>query len=73
MPSLSTEANCPGEYQGDDTTCEADTCQECTGDYDGSGNTSVEDLLFVIAGWGDPYNVEDLLSVIADWGCGTAP
>ena len=49
-----------------------DECEGgCSGDYDGSGNTSVEDLLFVIAGWGDPYDVNDLLAVIADWGCTT--
>ena len=49
-----------------------DDCNvQCVGDYNGSGITNVEDLLYVIAGWGDPYDVEDLLTVIADWGCGT--
>ena len=41
----------------------------CPGDYDNSGNTDVEDVLWVIEGWGNPYNVENLLSVIEDWNC----
>ena len=49
-----------------------DECEsDCAGDYTGDGVTSVQDLLFVIAGWDDPYDVNDLLTVIADWNCGS--
>jgi hypothetical protein len=40
----------------------------CPGDYDGSGNVNVDDLLTVIAGFGGQYNVEDLLIVLAEFG-----
>ena len=50
-----------------------DECESgCTGDYNADGITNVKDLLFVIAGWNNPYDVNDLLTVIADWGC-TSP
>ena len=38
------------------------------GDANGDGVISVEDLLFVIANWGNPFDVNDLLEVIANWG-----
>lgn len=38
------------------------------GDFNEDGAVDVADLLFVIAGWDDPYTVDDLLSVIANWG-----
>ncbi len=40
----------------------------CPGDWNGDALVNVEDLLLVIAGWGDPYGVEDLLEVIGAWG-----
>ncbi len=43
----------------------------CNGDIDNDGSVGVDDLLGVIAGWGNPYNVDDLLQVIQSWGdCG---
>ena len=42
---------------------------DCVGDYSGDGDTNVEDLLFVIAGWDNPYDVNNLLTVIGDWNC----
>lgn len=44
---------------------------QCEGDFDGSGTVDVQDVLLVIAGWGNPYGVEDLLSTIGNWGCMT--
>jgi len=44
--------------------CEPD----CDGDINGDGHVGVDDLLAVIASWGDPYNVDDLLLVIGGWG-----
>ena len=41
---------------------------ETPGDVNGDGSVNVEDLLYVISNWGDPYTVEDLLEVIANWG-----
>ena len=41
---------------------------DCDGDINGDGTVNVDDLLAVIAGWGDPYNVDDLLLVIGGWG-----
>ena len=41
---------------------------EQPGDINGDGSVNVEDLLMVIANWGNPYTVEDLLTVIANWG-----
>lgn len=40
----------------------------CESDIDGDGNVGVDDLLVVIAGWGNPYGIDDLLSVIGEWG-----
>ena len=40
------------------------SCPDITGD----GHVGVDDLLAVIAGWGNPYNVDDLLLVIQGWG-----
>ncbi|MAT80636.1 MAG: hypothetical protein CMJ29_03195 [Phycisphaerae bacterium] len=55
-----------------DTFCEDVGCApSCPGDYNGNGQTDVEDVLHVIEGWGNPFNVEDLLLVIDDFGCGT--
>jgi len=41
---------------------------DCDGDINGDGTVNIDDLLTVIAGWGDPYNVDDLLLVIGAWG-----
>ena len=42
--------------------------EPCAGDRDGDGTVDVNDLLAIIAGWGDPYGVDDLLEVISCWG-----
>ena len=44
-----------------------DIC-ECSADLSGDGVVGVDDLLLVIAGWGNPYDVDDLLDVIQAWG-----
>ncbi len=45
-----------------------DQCVVCSGDLTGDGAVGVDDLLVVIAGWGNPYGIDDLLSVIGEWG-----
>ena len=47
-----------------------DDCEvaPCDGDFNGDTSVGVDDLLTVIAGWGNPYTVDDLLQVIANWG-----
>ena len=40
----------------------------CTGDLNGDDTVGVNDLLAVIAAWGNPYTVDDLLLVIQSWG-----
>ena len=42
--------------------------EPCPGDLDDDGSVNVDDLLAVIAGWGDTYDVDDLLIVIGAWG-----
>ncbi|MEE3001685.1 MAG: hypothetical protein VX908_03210 [Planctomycetota bacterium] len=42
--------------------------QPCPGDLSGDGVVDVQDLLTVIADWGNPWDVEDLLDVIGNWG-----
>lgn len=42
--------------------------EPCPGDLSGDGVVNVQDLLAVIAGWGDPWDVKDLLEVISNWG-----
>jgi hypothetical protein len=44
---------------------------DCEGDYNGSGITDIEDLLFVLNEYGSTYGVEDILLVISDWNCGS--
>jgi hypothetical protein len=39
----------------------------CSGDFDGSGSVTVNDLLMVIGNWQSPYTVDDLLTVIGNW------
>ena len=41
---------------------------DCIGDYTLDSQVDVDDLLAVIAGWGNPHDVDDLLDVIAGWG-----
>ena len=41
---------------------------DCIGDYTLDLQVDVDDLLAVIAGWGNPHDVDDLLDVIAGWG-----
>jgi hypothetical protein len=47
-----------------------DIC-ECDADHTGDGIVGVDDLLYVVANWGSPFEVSDLLEVLASWGgCG---
>ena len=47
-----------------------DECEsDCSGDADGDGDTDVDDILFIINGFGSIYDVDDLLNAIADFGC----
>ncbi len=47
-----------------------DECEtNCSGDFDGDGDTDVDDILEVINGFGSLYDVDDLLECIADFGC----
>jgi len=47
----------------------ADECPvDCDGDITGDGHVGVDDLLTVIAEWGNPYDVNDVLTVIEHWG-----
>ena len=43
-------------------------CEDCIGDLDGNGVVDVEDILLVIAGFGDDYTVDDILIVLAAFG-----
>jgi hypothetical protein len=43
-------------------------CEECVGDLDGNGVVDIEDILLVIAGFGDVYTVDDILVVLAAFG-----
>lgn len=45
-----------------------DSSPPCMGDFDGSGDINVNDLLTVIAGWGNGYGVDELLEVLGNWG-----
>ncbi|MCP4759528.1 MAG: hypothetical protein GY876_08740 [Planctomycetes bacterium] len=44
-----------------------DVC-ECVADHTGDGVVGVDDLLYVTANWGSPFDADDLLKVIAGWG-----
>ena len=57
-----------GTYHDLGGNTEDDACVDCDGDFNGDGTVNVDDLLAVIAGWGNPYNVDDLLLVIGGWG-----
>ncbi len=43
-------------------------CEDCVGDLDGNGTVDVEDILAVIAGYGDLYTVDDVLIVLGAFG-----
>ena len=45
-----------------------DSSAPCLGDFNGSGEVNVDDLLTVIGGWGNGYGVDDLLEVLGNWG-----
>ncbi|MCH2137686.1 MAG: dockerin type I domain-containing protein [Phycisphaerales bacterium] len=79
---LGTEASCAadgGEWQGDDSAC-ADVMCGCPGDVTGDGEATADDVLAIIAHWGEighnqwdlngdgEIAVEDLLIVIAWFG-----
>jgi hypothetical protein len=69
-----------GEWQGDNTTCTADTCGvPCPADVDGNGSVDVSDLLYIVGAWGSSdadadvngdgtVNVSDILEVVSSWG-----
>ena len=47
-----------------------DECESgCIGDFDGNGQTDIDDILYIIGNWGSPYAVEDLLTILDDYGC----
>ena len=56
------------QSQGEDTLENEGPCIDCLADLTGDGHVGVDDLLAVIADWGNPYDVEDLLVVIGGWG-----
>ena len=77
------EDNCDvfdGDWAGAGSFCEdQNACEDCLGDINGDLDINVEDLLIVIAEWGETsgpadinedgiVNVNDLLIVIASWG-----
>ncbi|MEE2907734.1 MAG: hypothetical protein VX527_07860 [Planctomycetota bacterium] len=48
-----------------------DECESgCVGDYDGNGQTNIDDILYIISYWNNPYTVEDLLTILDDYNCG---
>ena len=48
-----------------------DECDSgCVGDFDGNGQTNIDDILLIIGSWENPYNVEDLLSILDNYNCG---
>ena len=50
--SISTEADCSGEWQGADTACDTDTCgSDCVGDFNGDGVVDGVDLAILLAAW----------------------
>jgi hypothetical protein len=60
--SISTEADCSGEWQGADTACDTDTCggSDCVGDFNGDGQIGGGDLTILLAAWGTADPVADL-------------
>ena len=51
--SISTEADCSGEWQGADTACDTDTCgSDCPGDFNDDGEIGGGDLTILLAAWG---------------------
>ena len=56
------------QSQGEDTLENEGPCIDCLADLTGDGLVGVNDLLAVIADWGNPYDVNDLLLVIQSWG-----
>jgi hypothetical protein len=59
--SISTEADCSGEWQGADTACDTDTCgSDCVGDFNGDGEIGGGDLTILLAAWGTADPVADL-------------
>ena len=77
--SISTEADCSGEWQGADTACDTDTCgSDCPGDFNGDGSIGGGDLTILLAAWGtsnDDYDLNgdgeigggDLTILLASW------
>ena len=58
-----SEANCDtlgGIYEGDNTSCDGVECDPlCVGDTNGDGFIDLDDLLTVIANWGNNCNIEE--------------
>lgn len=40
----------------------------CSWDLDGDGTTGINDLLILLAGWGNPWGIDDLLGLLDEWG-----
>jgi hypothetical protein len=78
--SISTEADCSGEWQGADTACDTDTCgSDCPGDFNDDGSIGGGDLTILLAAWGtDSPDLDlnndgiigggDLTILLAAWG-----
>ena len=70
--SMVQTQNCPGLRPGYRAVrvpnLYLDNQSICASDLTGDRKVNVEDLLTVIAGWGELYSVSDLLGVIQDWG-----
>ena len=67
LPVLDSCEIASGIHEDNNNNGVPDIC-ECAADLSGDGVVGVDDLLLVIAGWGDPYDVDDLLEVIQAWG-----
>ena len=51
--SISTEADCFGEWQGADTACHTNTCRsDCLGDFNDDGSIGGADLTILLNQWG---------------------
>ncbi len=59
-----------GDSDDDNGNGIPDECEsDCPGDYDGDGDSDVDDVLWIITGFGTEYDIDDLLNCLADFGC----
>jgi len=71
-----------GDWTDDGGNTITDECEDCSGDLDGNGQVTIDDLLSLLGFWGEgniggdvnndgSTNVDDLLILIGAWGdCG---